>query len=465
LENGGKQRSARLTSWKEIGAFLGRDERTVKRWEATRGLPIRRIPGKGRALVFAYPHELQAWLESRPADDTGDDTALDADVPVASTPSSPPAERKHPWRTLATLAALFAAVVAAGAVILLGKQFAPFGRAAPHNISQPHDPAAIAFYRSGLHEWQTRSPSGLARAITDFKAAIARDPSYAEAYAGLANSYSLSREYTSASSSGAYANAFDAAKHAVALAPNLASGHAALAFVDFYGRRDIAAASREFARAVALDPHDALARQWDATFLMSTGKFAAAREQIDRAAQLDPESASIQADKALILFFAGDVNAAIAGLKQIEEDQPTFASPHYYMYFIEFVEGRDERSLAELKTHAAEVHDPDENAVAEAGMKGLAKDGRTGMLQSLLAVEQALHSKGRPNAYAIGQLYALLGDKARAFAWLGESAARREDASVALMTDPLLGSLQGDPRFVPLLARAGFGSTLRRPHH
>ena len=63
IQNPGKFRVVRLTTWKQIASFVGRDERTVKRWEETRGLPVRRLPGNGRASVFAYEHELQAWLD------------------------------------------------------------------------------------------------------------------------------------------------------------------------------------------------------------------------------------------------------------------------------------------------------------------------------------------------------------------------------------------------------------------
>src|ERR1700749_4377146 len=77
----------RLDTWKEIGAFFGRDERTVKRWETTRGLPVHRVPGVGRANVYAYTAELEDWLKSAQSkaavDDSGPAEAVD-DEPVAS---------------------------------------------------------------------------------------------------------------------------------------------------------------------------------------------------------------------------------------------------------------------------------------------------------------------------------------------------------------------------------------------
>ena len=177
VENGGNAR--RLTTWKEIATFLGRDERTVKRWEASRGLPVRRVPGSGRASVFAYAHELQAWL---------DGTQPDAAAAIAT----PPAKSKFAAVAIAVVAL---ALVAGGAVWF-------WSRPAPEPV---RDPAAVALYKSGLHEWQTRTPSGLVRAVKDFDAAIVRDPGYAQAYEGLADTYNLMREYTPMPPDEAYA--------------------------------------------------------------------------------------------------------------------------------------------------------------------------------------------------------------------------------------------------------------------
>jgi Tfp pilus assembly protein PilF len=228
------------------------------------------------------------------------------------------------------------------------------------------DIVAADHYRAGLHAWQTRSPSGLGRAVAEFNAAIQRDPRYAQAYMGLANSYNLLPEFTLMAPAQAYAKAADAASRAIALAPSLAGAHAALAFADFYGRRDVASARREFSRAITLDPNDAIAHHWYATFLMTIGDFDAARVQIDRAAQLDPESAAILADKALILFYAGSARDAVTLLKQLETDQPQFASPHYYLSAIALMQGDDTDYLREMKLMADARHDAQGAALAAA---------------------------------------------------------------------------------------------------
>ncbi|HWE06455.1 MAG TPA: tetratricopeptide repeat protein, partial [Rhizomicrobium sp.] len=359
VENGGNAR--RLTTWKEIATFLGRDERTVKRWEESRGLPVRRVPGSGRASVFAYAHELQAWLDGTQPEP--------AAVP-------PPAAR--PKFAIAVTALAVVLAVAGAATWFLN--LPPWPSRAP-----VRDPVAVVLYRSGLHEWQTRTPSGLTRAVKDFNAAIARDPTYAQAYEGLAETYNLMREYTSMPADEAYAKARDAATRAIALDPSLAGAHAALAFVDFYWLRKVPDARREFARAVELDPKNAEARHWYATFLMTVGEFDAALREIEKASELDSESSAILSDKGLILYYAGRTGDALKLLAQMETDQPELASPPFYLSVIDLVRGDNESHLREMKHHAVVTHDAGEAALAVAGAKGLAQSGRAGMLSGELS--------------------------------------------------------------------------------
>jgi Tfp pilus assembly protein PilF len=430
VENGGNPQGRRLTTWKEIATFLGRDERTVKRWEASRGLPVRRVPGSGRASVFAYAHELQAWL---------DGTQPDAPAAVAT----PPAKAKF----AAVVIAVAALALVAGGVVWF------WSRPAPEPV---RDPAAVAFYKSGLHEWQTRTPSGLVRAVKDFDAAIARDPGYAQAYEGLADTYNLMREYTLMPPDEAYAKAREAATHAIALDPALAGAHAALAFVDFYWLRKPADARREFVRAIALDPKNAGAHHWYATFLMTVGEPEAATREIDKAAELDSESSAILADKGLILYYGGRTNEAVALLAQLEADQPGFASPPFYLSVIDLVRGDDQGHLRETERHAAVMHDAGEAALAASGAKGLAQGGRAGMLSAELSMRLEAYAKGKGQAYWLAQTYALLGERAQALSYLAASVSRREPESIALKIDPALDSLRREPEFAKLLKATGF---------
>lgn len=435
----------RLSSWKEIASFLDRDERTVKRWESDRGLPVHRVPGAGRAAVFAYADEIESWLRGEPG------TSDASEIPAASA-----TRRRWPRAARAGLVLLAAAALAAGVV-----SYAVWNERSRSTVQlHTRDAVAVELYRSGLHEWQTRTPSGLHRAIADFRHAIARDPGFAEAWVGLADAYNLEGEFSGAPQDRDYSSAITAARQAIALDPSLAGGHAAFAFAEFYGVRDVAVAQREFRRAVTLDPTSAVAHHWYATFLMTMGDSGAALSEIQAAENLDPESTAIPADKGFILFHAGRTAEAIRLLRQLEEDNPEFASPHGYLATIAFNTNDDESFVRELRNVALTLQDKSGLAVADAAAQGLAKGGHTGMLRSLYGVRQQLFAKNGATAFDIAATCAKLGDEACSKAYLEVSVARREPQSIALLIDPPFARFHKAPWFPALLEKAGFGRGL-----
>ena len=147
----------RLTSWKEIAAFLGRDQRTAKRWEGSRGLPVRRVPGRGRAAVFAYPHELRAWLDGVSTVETGGSQEPDGTPAPGIGPPPSSATPKRVLPVAALLAVLAVVLIVAGLAALL---WTGRNSATPTTILSEgsHNAAAVTYYQSGLHAWQTRSP-------------------------------------------------------------------------------------------------------------------------------------------------------------------------------------------------------------------------------------------------------------------------------------------------------------------
>ena len=201
-------------------------------------------------------------------------------------------------------------IVALFAVVLLRD---PLRRLA----ARPPPLAAQRLYLAGMDDWAKRTPAGLNRAVTEFSAAIARDPDYGEAYAGLAITYDLLREYTLMPSSQAYQLATAAAQRALALDDRLSYAHAALGFAEFYGSRKTSAARSEFRRAVELDPRNETAHHWRATFLMTLGDVAGARREIEAAWALNPGSLAIAADRAFILYANGKTAEAVGNLKAL----------------------------------------------------------------------------------------------------------------------------------------------------
>jgi Tfp pilus assembly protein PilF len=429
----------RLDSWKEIAGFFGRDERTVKRWEKERGLPVHRLPGAGKAGVFAYTDELSNWL--KPPEPLNPATAA---VPAGGPP--PLRESRVRWATIAALASVALAVVAIALNYPVGTR-----RAAAHVTN----PEAEDLYLKGRYYWNKRTPDDLNKAVDLFTQAIVHDPGYARAYAGLADTYNLLREFSLMPSNQAFSRSLAAARRAVELDGGLADAHNSLAFASFYGAWDFASAEREFQRAIELDPKYATAYHWYANALLCLGRPDEALAQIARARQLDPNSAPILADRGFILYGAGRAAEAIELLQEMASADPSFQSPHSYLAQISLIRGTYSDYLKEGRLRAGLAHDVDGLAVIAAGEQGWTAGGGRGLLEATLQEQKTLCSADRLPAYSVAQIAALLGRKAEALEYLHAALDKHEMLLVGLAIDPLFAGLRDEPRFREIVARVG----------
>ena len=481
----------RLDTWKEIGAFFGRDERTVKRWETMRGLPVHRVPGAGRANVYAYTDELAEWLNgakisAEPEIDSSSDSlneiAVDAGAEASAETSAPSdsdpqgyagfndrrvGERRNgvrlslfrqDWpagRYVAILAAVLVAALLGVTVVRRASSARAVRTTAATARHHTPDPEAEQLYLKGIYYWQRRTPETLHQAVDYFTQAVVRDPQYAEAYVGLADCYNLLREYSEMPPAEAYPRALAAAKRAVALDDSLSGAHSSLGFVDFYWSWDVAGAQREFVRALTLDPNSVIAHHWYGTYLLHLGRFAEALQEIETAQRLDPNSSPILADKGLVLFYAGQQEQAVELLKQLSATEPEFLSPHSYLAFIHLAQGQYPQYLAESRKTATLRRDETQLAIVGAGEKGLARAGARGMLSDMLKVQQELYADGREPAYDLARTCALLGRKQEALENLQNSYEKRETELLKLRIDPTLASLRDEPRFREIVAQIG----------
>ena len=464
----------RLDSWKEIAAFFGRDERTVKRWEKERALPVHRLPGGSRSRVFAYTDELNRWMRSldsatREAIASENDPELEprsgpeVDV-VESLRRSDFAGPRNPLsrrRTTMLGALLCVALAAVGALAYHGyvSRLVP-GNTSPASTSPKAparvDPEAQQLYLQGRYYWNKRTPADLNKAVDYFTQAIVHDPNYAQAYVGLADCYNLLREFAAMPAEDAYPRALAAAKKAVELDDTLAEAHTSLAFVTFYWSWDIVKAEREFRRAIELNPNYVPAHHWYATFLLTLGRFSDALQQINQAQELDPSSTAILADKALILFLNGHTNEANKLLKQIEASQPGFFSTHQYLAYIDLENGDYEGYLAEAMKAAQLSHNDRELATVRAAAQGYKSGGEQGMMQSALEMEKKLHQQGQMSAFRVAERAARLGKKKEAMQYLQASYRNHEPQFVSVSISRELTSLHHDPAYRQLVMQAGF---------
>jgi Tfp pilus assembly protein PilF len=435
---------AKLSTWKDIGAYLGRDERTVKRWERRRGLPVHRAPGGGKSTVFAYVQEIDAWLIAPPstalAANDGDDgeTALPPPDAVKSQAVPPPPRRPVRWG-----AALLAVVVAAATV----------GAVSMASVRRADrvEPDAPQLYKDGLYAWHTRTAAGIAEAIADFSQTIKTHPNYAPAYAGLADCYSMAPEFGGMPAAQAYVAAKTAAERAIALDDRLPQAHRALAFVRFWWLHDVAGSRREFERALALDPSSAQTHHWYATTLSMTGDLAKSMTEIDIAESLDPSTTAIKTDKGMLLFHAGRPEQAIAVLKQVETAEPGFRRTHTYLAEIYLTIGdaadalRERRIIADLSGAARD------RMLADADADGLARGGLAGMRAAEARAGETLYEQGQFPAFELALAYSSLGDANQTFRLLHQALANHETSIMAARVSPTLQRFRDDPRYTALL--------------
>jgi tetratricopeptide (TPR) repeat protein len=475
----------RLDSWKEIAAFLGRDERTVRRWEKERGLPVFRVPGGGRGGVFAYTDELREWLKGRGGElDAAEFETIRAAVENEEIESAPGPERvpdpstplAEGWEkpqllgreldqrpvpsvrqpSLARIVAWIAPLVAVGGLVVV----LSFSHREPHYknaLAAPHPPNAEAqeLYLKGEYHWAKRTPDDLNKAVDYFTQSIVKDPSYAQAYVGLADCYNLLREFSVMPPDEAYPRALAAAQKAVELDETSPGAHNSLAFATFYWNWDPVTAEREYKRALELDPSFVQAHHWYATFLLTSGRFPEALDQIEQARKLDPSSTTIQADKGRILSDAGRKKEAFALLKQLETADPTLASTHRYLAAIYFDRKDYENFFAESKQAAQLRHDEAALAVADAAERGFAAGGLDGMRESMLPVQKEMFDRDLGSGYDLATTCALLGKKEDALRYLQAAYEKRDIGLLYLSRNPDFDSLHEDLIYKEITERVG----------
>jgi tetratricopeptide (TPR) repeat protein len=315
------------------------------------------------------------------------------------------------------------------------------------------DPAARDHYLAGTYQMALRTAPGLRRAVHLFTQAIAHDPDFAAAYAGLAKTYVLLAEYKVLPRAKVYPLSRAAARKALELDPRQSGAYAALGLVAFYGDRDFRASRTLLEQALGLDPGSAETLHWLALTTVLTGEFDLAVSSIARAQELDPDSRAILANKGQILYRAGELERAVQLLEPFVETTPEYAAPHFYLTDIYMEQGRLEDAIRHGLEAARLTDNGALHRAYEAAEAGFRRAGKVGLLQDMLAVQLELHRAGQVSAYMVARTLARLDRPEEAFACLQQAVAAKE--TDALKTDRTFVTLRGGPRFSELLVAIG----------
>jgi eukaryotic-like serine/threonine-protein kinase len=314
-------------------------------------------------------------------------------------------------------------------------------------------PDAYEAYLRGLYSLNKRTPSDLQNAIGSFQKAIDLDPTYALAYSGLAQGYTLMSVYGEVVPRSAMPKAKAAAHRALEIDNGLAEAHAVLADVEWSYDWDAAAADAAFQRALQINPSYATAHQWYALYLSNLGKSEQAIAQINRAQELDPRSLIIEANVGWCYYAAHRYDEAIEQLKKVTESEPNFWAAHSALGQTYLAKGNLPDAIRELELADSLSPHTMRNMALLGDAYALA--GRRAEARKLLEELTSLSRKRYISPVYMAIPCIGLGQKDQAFDWLEKAYDDRSDWMVLLQTDPVFDPIRSDPRFQNLQHKVG----------
>jgi DNA-binding winged helix-turn-helix (wHTH) protein/TolB-like protein/tetratricopeptide (TPR) repeat protein len=320
---------------------------------------------------------------------------------------------------------------------------------------ETENPLAYQFYFKGLVFWDKRTEEGLRTAIDYFGKAIESDPTYALAYAGLADSYLNLATYGVLPANEAYSRAKAAALKALERDNTLAEPYATLGMVTLYYDWDWPSAEREFKQAIEQKPDSATAHQRYALGLMRMGRFEEATVEIKKAEVDDPLSQIIGANVGQVLYHARRYDEAIAELQKRLQVRPGFWLAHRILGEAYLQKGMYAEAIAEMKEAMRLGGGPP--VQGELGY-ACAVSGNKDQAIKILGELIGLSRQRYVSPFAIALVHVGLGNKDQALEWLNKSYEERSRWLMTMKIDPMLDSLRTDPRFVKLLAQIGLSN-------
>ena len=315
------------------------------------------------------------------------------------------------------------------------------------------DPEAYDLYLQGRSLRLRQSEQGLNRAVELFRAAIARSPEFARAYAGLAESHAVQGFYDFRPPREAFPAAMRAAAEALRLDPRNASAQATIAYASLYYEWDLPRAKREFSRAIAMDPNSPIAHQWYGNFLTVAERWDEAEAEFRTALRLDPTAPVRHAVLAWVQSHRGDHARAIESFQQAAQFDSSYAVTFQWGAVALEQAGRIDDAVVALR-RAVTLADEGANLVA-ALARALAVRGDRAEAEELL--RKVLAARVVP-AYEVAKVYLELGNRAEAIRWLERAFEARAHSMVFLKIDPQLAKLRGDPALVALIGKVGLGA-------
>jgi TolB-like protein/DNA-binding winged helix-turn-helix (wHTH) protein len=315
-------------------------------------------------------------------------------------------------------------------------------------------PEAYENYLQGQFLWNRRSPGWITQSLDAYKNAVEKDPNFALAHIGIAESFIMLSGHRKITMQEAELRAEPSIRRALELDNNLAQAHNALAELKYQYQYDWRGAEREFKTAIDLNPNVAWIRQAYGWFLMSEGRFDEATVEMERARQLDPSSLTVNVGRGRLYYYSRQYDQAIRHFQNIIASEPNDPSLYYSLRTIyEAKRMYPEAVDAYLKFGAVSgAPQSDIDEFREAYRTG----GWNAFLRHMLKEAEADNARSnRESPFRFADIYARLGDKEKAFYWLEKTFDERDVAVLQFKIDPAYDFLRDDPRYPKLLSRIG----------
>jgi DNA-binding winged helix-turn-helix (wHTH) protein/TolB-like protein/lipoprotein NlpI len=315
------------------------------------------------------------------------------------------------------------------------------------------DTEAYQSYIKGRYYWNKRTSEAIKKAISYYEDAIIRDPNYALAYAGLADSYATLGIFDDLPPQETMLKARSAAMKALELDEGLAEAHASLGYVKHRYEWDWAGAEREYKRAIELNPQYPTAHQWYGWYLVSLGRNDDALAEFQRAQQLDPLSLYTNLTLGAPYYYSQQYDQAAEQYKRVSEMNPDFWLAHWWLFQTYTYQKRYDSALVELQK-VAKLRGRSVSQFPLAAYLS-AVSGRQAEARQMLEESQRETKDQYVSAYSLAVTHAGLGETNKAFAWLDKGLKEHDSAMVFVNVDHRLDSLRSDPRFAQLIKNLG----------
>jgi serine/threonine protein kinase/Tfp pilus assembly protein PilF len=311
-------------------------------------------------------------------------------------------------------------------------------------------PDAYEAYLRGRNFWNQRDRDSVMKGLEYFQQAVKLDPTYALAYTGVADSYTILGANYWLSPREAFPQARAAALEALKIDDTAAEAHASLALIK-QQEWDWTGAETEYKKALALNPGYASTHQWYSLFLSLASRHDDAIREAQRAAELDPLSAIVSVNLGEVLYFAGRYAEATRAFQRILQVSPDYSSARFCLGLVYLQDHKVAQSIAELQKAASLSPQDDQTTAALAC--AYAVSGRKIDSQDILTQLQNQSQRRYVSPYVLAFIYVGLGRKGEALEWL-EEAYKQRDANLPTITEePMFDPLRSDRRFLELLRR------------